>query len=704
MNEKELVPRLRYIGFFALALLMVIIMRLAFIQILQSDMYQTQAKENRVRLVAIKAPRGEILMNGGEVLAGNELVYTVNLVYTDVPEDSVEDVTTHLVELISPYDPDVTEESVQEMIEAQSYKLYDPIVICRDLPWDGIVKIEENRENLPGVSIGVEPFRIYYNGSLCGHVLGYINSISPEELEAAENAYSINSLVGKAGVEKGYESELRGHDGAQRIEVDASGSKVGELVTKEPQPGNNIYLTLDYKLQLVLESSLQQVVRELQYSFPKAKAASAVVINVKTGEILAMASYPLLNPDDFKGNMEASKAEYYFPQEEEYDPLNPGAAANRAIQFSYPPGSAFKPITGMAALEYGGVDPVDDYVHCAGKYWITPFIKCTAEHGSVNYYEGMAQSCNTYFQEIGRIATKTNIIKVAEDFGLGKVTGVDLPYETKGLLPTPEWKKELGTILAEQQHDAMLKNIDLKWDPRIEAASSEEEKAELEKDKARDLEEKEAQYQFDYSYKTEWQQYDTFNMSIGQGSNQYTVLQMANYVATLANGGHYYKPHVVSRIVTHEGKVTKAFAPELVREVSVSDRTLRETRDAMRRVTEPGGTAGQVFAGFPISVCAKTGTAETGRVGDDHENEFHGVFVAFAPYNDPEIAFASIVEYGQHGSTSAGLICRAVFEQYFDVVDHYSEAQQVLEANKTPEQVEAALKREQSLQSEQVEE
>lgn len=696
MKENEFDSRLRGVGIFVAALLLVIVVRLAVVQIFQSDMYQTKAKENRVRLVAIKAPRGEILMQGGEVLAGNELVYTVNLVYTDIPEDRVDDTISRLVALIEPYDAEITEETIKNKIEEQSYKLYDPIVISRNLPWEAIVKIEENRETLPGVSVGVEPFRIYYNGSLCGHVLGYINAISPEELKEADEGYTISSLVGKAGVEKSYESELRGQDGAQRIEVDASGSKVGELVTKEPQPGNNIYLTLDYKLQLVLESSLQQVVRELQYNYPKATAASAVLMNVKTGEVLAMASYPLLNPDDFKGNMDAAKAEYYFPQTEEYDPLHPGAAANRAIQFTYPPGSAFKPITGMAALEYAGVDPDGFYVNCTGKYWITPFIKCTGIHGAVNYYEGMAQSCNTYFQEIGRIATKTNIIKVADDFGLGAKTGIDLPYEAKGLLPTPEWKQELGTIMAEQQHEAMLKNLDMKWDPQIAAAATAEEKAELEKLKNEEYEQKEKQYEFDYSYKTEWQQYDTFNMSIGQGASQYTVLQLANYVSTLANNGHLYKPHVVSKIVTHDGRVIKTFAPELVRDVEVSETTLRETREAMLKVTEHGGTAGTVFEGFPVSVCAKTGTAETGREGDDIENEFHGVFVAFAPYEDPEIAFASIVEYGQHGSTSAGLICRAVFEQYFGVVDHYSEAQQVLEANKTPEQVEAALKREQN--------
>ncbi len=703
MNDKMFYRRLRNIGIFTLALLMIIVVRLAVVQIFQSDMYQIKAKENRVRLVPIKAPRGEIVMRDGEVLAGNELVYTINMVCTDIPDDDRDEIIRKLVDLISPYDPELTVDAVNKMIKAQSYKLYDPIVVARDLPWECVVKVEEKRDVLPGISTGVEPFRIYYNGSLAGHALGYINAINQEELENTEDNYTISSLIGKAGVEKSYEKELRGQDGARRIEVDSKGSKVGELVTKEPLAGNNIYLTLDYKLQLVMESSMQTLVKGLQDNIPKAQVASAVLINVKTGEVLGMASYPNLNPDDFKGNMSPDKANYYFPQTKEYDPLDPGAATNRAIQVSYPPGSAFKPITGMAAIEYGDVSPTQDYVFCAGKYWMAPFIKCTAEHGAVNYYGGMAQSCNTYFQEIGRRATKSNIIKVAEDFGLGKRTGIDLPYETEGLLPTPEWKKELGTILIEQKYEALRKNIDLKYDPLIAAASSEEEKAEIVKDKEKDHKNLETQYKFDYSFATEWQQYDTYNMAIGQGSNYYSVLQLANYVSTLANGGHCYKPHIVQKIVSTDGRIMKAVSPELVRDVDVSDSTLQITKDAMLGVTEHGGTAASIFEGFPISVCAKTGTAETGRAEDDQENEFHGVFVAFAPYDDPEIAFASIVEYGQHGSTSAAIICRAVFEQYFGVVDHYSEAKQVLESNKTPKQIESALKREQNSKTDVVE-
>ena len=231
---------------------------------------------------------------------------------------------------------------------------------------------------------------------------------------------------------------MRGKDGARRVEVDANGRPVRELMTLEPSPGNNLCLTLDIQLQKVLEKSMDQVLQQLQKSYPKAHVGSAVIINVKTGEVLAMCSRPALNPDDWKGKLSNEKAVYYYPPGK-YDPMKPGAEANRVLQETYPPGSTFKPITGMAALEKG-LEPLS-FVNCGGSYWIKPNIKCTGVHGNVNYYSGMAKSCNTYFQEIGRRAGKDSIIHVAREFGLGSKTGIDLPDESQGLLPTPQWKR-----------------------------------------------------------------------------------------------------------------------------------------------------------------------------------------------------------------------------------------------------------------------
>ena len=182
----------------------------------------------------------------------------------------------------------------------------------------------------------------------------------------------------------------------------------------------------------------------------------------------------------------------------------------------------------------------------------------------------------------------------------------------------------------------------------------------------------EAQYRIDYKFETTWQQFDTFNMSIGQGSNNYTPMQLANYVATVANGGKRYQPYLVQRVVSPSGEVVKEFKPQLVHEVKLDPETLAITRDAMHHVAMPGGTAYSIFKNLPaeISGGAKTGTAQTGRASDSKNHDYHGVFIAYAPYDDPQIAFAGLVEYGYHGSTSAGLVAKALFEQYFKVVDH----------------------------------
>lgn len=672
MKQRQLKSKLKIYTGIVIGLLAILSIRLAVVQLCLGDVYKTKAKDNQIRLVAVKAPRGEIYSRNNDVMAANELVYTLSLNYLGIQNQDI--VLERLAGLVGSYYPEVTTEYIQSKIELQKYRLYEPVMIMRDIPWDLVVKIEENRQYLPGVDVSVEPLRYYPMGSTAGHLLGYIHSINQQELAASGNKYSMNSLIGKSGVEKQYENELKGKDGARRVEVDARGRPVGELVTLNPKPGNNLYLTIDTKLQKVMEKSMADTLKSLQSTYPKAKVGSAVLLNVKTGEVLAMASTPVLNPDDFKGHLDSKLNDYYFPQGK-YDPLNPGAEINRAIQSTYPPGSTFKPITGMAALEKGAMNPLSETVYCGGKYWIPPYIKCTGVHGNVNYYSAMAHSCNTYFQEMGRRAGKDDIIEVAAQFGLGSKTGIDLPQESSGLLPTPAWKKEINDLLINRKYDALRKQLDDKYGQLINNSSGEERSKytkEYKDEKAR----LEAQYNIDYNFDTKWQAFDTFNMSIGQGSNDYTPLQLANYVAAIANGGQLMKPYVVSKITTHEGKTVKQFGPQVVRNVDISPDTLAETKRAMLAVTQPGGTAAFLFSNFPanIQVAAKTGTAETGRQGDNKKKEFHGVFIAFAPFDNPEIAFAGIVEYGFSGSTSAGYVAKALFEQYFGLVDHLAEA------------------------------
>lgn len=680
MRSNDLDLKLKIYTGVIIGLMAVLGIKLAIVQLFYSDVYQTKAKENRIRLVSIKAPRGEIYDRNGETLATNQLVYILSL--TNPGEAGQAQLVERLVGIIQPFYPEVTSTVINDKISLQKFRLFEPVVIVRDIPWELVVKLEEDRQNLPGVAITIEPLRVYPLGSLAGHVLGYIHSISQDELTADIADYSINSLIGKSGVEKQYESELRGKDGARRLEVDAKGRPVGEQDTLDPVPGNDLKLTIDTKLQTVMENSMASNLARLQKTFPKAKVGSAVLMDVKTGEILAMDSIPAMRPDDWKGNISSQLANYYFPQGTSYNPLDPGGALNRAIQASYPPGSTFKPITGMAALEAGVMNPLSDYVNCQGKYWIAPFIPCTGVHGNVNYYSGMAASCNVYFQEMGRRATKDGIIKVAQDFGMGDKTGIDLPYETQGLVPTPAWKKELNALLINRKYDALRKQLEDKYSQLNSTANGTDALKDLDKRKKNEKAQLEAQYQIDYNFDTAWQAFDTFNMSIGQGANQYSTIELVDYIATLANGGDLLRPHVLKSILSPDKDVTKEIKPEIIRHVSESAQTMAETRRAMVGVTQPGGTASFLFNNFPatITVGAKTGTAETNRVGDNAQSEFHGVFVAFAPADNPTVAFAGVIEYGQHGSESVGYVAKDVFEQYFGLVDHYTE----IKAQKVP--------------------
>jgi len=673
MRQGDLNFRLKIYAGVVIGLLAVLCFKLVIVQLFYSDIYQTKAKENRIRLVSIKAPRGEIYDRNGDTLAANQLVYTLSLTN---PEGNVQDqLVERLVNILQAKYPEVTTTFIKDKIALQKFRLFEPVIIMRDIPWDLVVKIEENRQSLPGVAITIEPFRVYPKETLAGHLLGYIHSINPEELAAASEQYNLNSLIGKSGIEKQYESELRGTDGARRVEVDAQGRPVGELVTLDPIPGNNLKLTIDTKLQTVMEKTMADNLARLQKSYPKAKVGSAVMMDVKTGEILSMASSPTMRPDDWKGNISSALATYYFPQGSTYNPMDPGAALNRAIQVSYPPGSTFKPITGMAALETNSMNPLNDSVNCQGRYWIAPYIPCTGVHGNVNYYHGMATSCNVYFQEMGRRAGKEAIIKVAKDFGMGDRTGIDLPFESQGLVPTPAWKKEINALLIDRKYDSLRKQLEDKYSQLNSQANGADEVKTLEKKKKDEKARLEAQYQIDYNFDTAWQPFDTFNMSIGQGSNQYTVIEMVNYIAALANGGDLMRPHILKTVLSPDKKAIQEIKPEIIHRVSVSAQNMAETRRAMVQVTQPGGTAAFLFSDFPsnIQVGAKTGTAQTNRVGDNSLDEFHGVFVAFAPADNPTVAFAGVVEYGQHGSESAGWVAKAVFEQYFGLKDHYSE-------------------------------
>ncbi|NLW07230.1 MAG: penicillin-binding protein 2 [Clostridia bacterium] len=666
----------RLTGFLTVIIFIFIILtaRLFFLQVLNAQKFSKQSSENRIRINPIEARRGDILDRNGEIMVTSQPVFVISI--RKVPNMDLDEVVNNLATILN--DPELTPEVIKSLIEKNPFQ-YEATEIKRIVATDPraptiIATLEEHRRDLPGVTITEEPQRYYPYSSLAGHVLGYIGQISPQELEIRkEDNYALNDKIGKSGIEsfleysndEGLEMGLRGKKGAQQVEVDAFDRKVRDLVTLPPTPGDTVQLTIDLKLQQVLESAMDQVIENVRKQNPKAGGGAAVVIDVKTGAILAMASKPDINPNDFVDGSYGKKQDYYNNPDPRVKPL-----FNRAIQGAYPPGSVFKPITAIAALDSGAVKPTDT-VNDRGGYWKPGGVNCWAVHGVVDLYRAMAVSCNTYFQWAGEVTGIEKISEVGRQFGLGQPTGiVGLQGENAGILPSPQWKKETFA----PYWDKWLKNrkaeIEKKYADLL-AKTTPQETNKLLKQKESELNQVQARYQINYNFDTTWQPFDTYNTSIGQGANNFTIIQLANYVATLANGGTRWRPYLVQRVVGADGTLKKEYYPEVVAKVTVSEQAMAEVRRALLQVTQGEGTASFLFRDFPpeIRVGAKTGTAQTGLAGDDKTKDFYGTFIAFAPYDDPQIAFAGMIEYARHGGDSAGIVARNVFAQYFGLYD-----------------------------------
>jgi len=624
----------------------ILFMRLGWLQIIEADIYQTRAEDNRMRLVTIPHTRGNIITSDGVVVATDLPTFQVSITYLGLKNQ--EQVVNKLAEILD--DPEITPEFINNLIKENRYRLYEPIVVKKDISIETVTAIESRRSELPGVTIQSVPQRQYPYGNLAGHLLGYLSEINEELGKEGYEDYKLGDLIGKVGVEKQYDQFLRGEDGFLQVEVNAVNRPIREIDTVPPKPGHDIILTIDFELQKTMDEAFDQLLEELQQDprSDKANGGAAVLIDVKTGKILAMST----RPD------------------------NRVTVQNKAIQGRYIPGSTFKMITGMAALEAGKVT-AKETIYNPGRYWYPPYIKSVAPIGPMNIYTAISKSDNVYFQEVGRRAGIDNIAKIGAEFGLDKPTGIDLPYENAGVsplqgLPTPEKRLQYfdwAEALVNQRYENRLKKVEEEYDQLLAQTTDEKEREKIEKRKINAINQIKAQWKVDLNWNTSWHDVDTFNISIGQGRQNYTPLQLANYVAGIANNGVRYKPYVVEKIVDSKGNVVKEFNPQILGKANVSQETINIIKEAMAGVTKPGGTAYSLFRNFPpdIQVAAKTGTAQPGQAGyrENGKQYYDGVFVAFAPVDDPEIAFAGVVEYGYSGSGSAGKIAKAVFEEYF---------------------------------------
>ena len=583
VENDEFGGRLNVLSWLSVLVVAVLIGRAGYLQIYEGDYYARLAEGNRIRIIPTMAPRGTFFDRNGELLVQNRPGFAVSLMPVMTKIDPV--VISRLSELLK-----VPVEEINKKIEAHTG--FDPIRIKADVTPDIVTIIEEQKNNYPGVIIEVQPIRDYMNKEEAAHTYGYVSEINDMELEKKKDeGYKSGDIIGKFGLEKIYDKELRGENGGQQVEVDVTGKPVQIIGNKPPTPGDDLYLTIDKNLQTAAEKAVDE-----QLKLIHANAAAVVCMNPQTGEILAMVSRPAFDPNLFAHGI--SSKDWNKLNNNPYHPMD-----NKAITGEYPPGSTFKIITGTAALTEGVVTP-SELIMDSGHHWIIPKGNAEGEAlGLINFQQAMAHSDNVYFYEMGNRLGIDRLEKYARMFGLGKITGIDLPYESDGLVANRRYKE---------------KNFE----------------------------------------DGDWYLSETFDAAIGQGFNLVTPLQAAMVMGEIAADGKRYKPHLVNRIVGPDGKTVREFKPELLGTLDVPAEDIQLVQTGLHEVTKYGTAAG-IFRGFPIEIAGKTGTAENPHGRD------HGWFVAYGPFANPDIVVAVIVEQGGFGSQSAVPIGRKILEAWF---------------------------------------
>lgn len=690
VDERERKPYMK--RFWALTLVVVLVfLILGFnlwrLQIAQGSYYSAMAKGNVMQLVTLPATRGDIRDRSGKLLVTSVPQFALTLDWLDLQQSknyNWKDVVHVLAGFVKPEWPNQAEtveqitEDIFAIIQNHQWERYRPVTILNNVSPSLQAIIAEHQDELPGVSVDAQPVRSYPQESLAGQVLGYVREISKEEVnqfnqnpDAQKDGfqYSQGDLVGKMGVEKSYDYWLRGKEGIEQVEVDNNARPIAKKIIQNPQPGKTVQLTIDGDLQRVVENKLDDVIHDIQKTHPDAQAGAAVVIDVNTGKILAMASRPAMNPNDLIGAISDDTANKYFRNKD-------AASFNRALSGVYPPGSTFKMITAMAGLQSQVVTPnetVADVMSSLGSAFAQSqgFSEWGGNNfGLVNLYRGIAVSSDIYFEVIGRRIFDANpelIKQLANEFGLGVESGVDLPGEAKGTAPSAEWKKAYYTPYYDQLKEKKIAAINSDYATKIAQAPDDKTKQQLQRTQTQKLKDVDVWYQQMVSQNIDWQLYDSFNNAIGQGYNTYTPLQLANYVATIVNGGRHMRPYIVDKILDPvTGKVIQQNQPKVINTVSVSPDNLAIVKKGMAEVTSGEGTANWLFSDVPeFSGGGKTGTAQIGSKNTIAGELYNGMFVAFAPYDNPQIAFAGVVEYGGHGGDTAGLVAKAAFMQYF---------------------------------------
>ncbi len=592
---KNLQRRLLYLRLGLLLGLLLLSVRLWYLQVVKGTYYRALSEQNRIRTVDLKPARGLIFDRHGELLANNIPSFNLYLTMEDIRDR--EGLAAALEDLIG-----LPRAETQKRLALQA-KSYVPILVKAGLTLREAALIEGRRLDLPGLRIQAESQRNYPQGSLGGHLLGYVGEVSPEQQgEPAFAGLGQGSMVGKAGVEKTYDRMIRGTAGEKTIEVDARGNERKTVEVAEQTPGDDLYLGLDLRMQQMAESLLGE------------EAGAVVVLDTTNGDVLALASRPAFDPNQLSRGLTPATWEQIVT-----DPRHP--LTNRALQGQYPPGSTFKIVVAAAALESDKWSS-DTKVHCTGAFPSGNHVFKDWKkggHGVMDMEQAIVNSCDVYFYNIGHRLGIDAIAETARWFGLGQPTGIDLPSERVGLVPSTEWKQRVR--------------------------------------------------------KEPWYAGETISVAIGQGYVAVTPLQMAVAAAAVANGGILYKPRLVRAVRERTTSRLREVPPQDRGTVPLQDRTFALLHESLHGVVTRG-TGGRARSKI-VEIAGKTGTAQTVgarpvQTGTNREavpKQFrdHAWFVAYAPADAPRIAVAVIVENIGHGGTFAAPIAKALIEEYLKV-------------------------------------
>ena len=648
----------------------VLILQLFNLQIVHGQEYRETSNTRLTRESTLKAARGNILDSTGNKLVTSETSFSLELYKTKIEDDVLNNTILKTINIlkankdeyidnlpiaVNPVRYTLSEESLKEWktgleipenataqeafdflkqkynisnndeeaikimavryeITRTGYSNIKPVEIAKDISRESAVQIREQSNDLPGMTIATGSKVKYTSGNLASHILGQVGPITEEELKGQEDKYDLNDIIGKTGIEYIFEDYLKGTDGVKQIDMAVDGTVTEEYVSEEAVAGSDVVLTIDANLQKVAEEALKKNIEKIAnggfYETSPADAGAVVVMNVKTGEVLAMVSYPDYDPQLFVDGI----------SQEQYDSYKEGDnLVNRAISGVYSPGSTYKMVTATAGLESGaittktrindtGVYPKFGNPVCW--YWST----YRRGHGYLNVTQAIQKSCNYFFYETGYRTGIENIVKYAKYYGLGSKTGIELLGESTGTIARPEIVEERGEV----------------WTPGY-----------------------------------------TLSAAIGQGDNGFTPIQMAKYISTLANGGDSVDVTLIKSIIRPDGTEVSneelesyvnerlGYTPEKPENLDLKEENIDAILKGMKGVTESGGTAYSTFANFDIEVAGKTGSAET---GDD--SVVHGWFVGFAPFDDPEIAVVVLIENAGSGGFTAET-ARDIMAEYF---------------------------------------